>query len=160
MCFRISKILFPFDNFHLMMLPCSFQENSYFPLGIRQGIDIYLGLLARVEGLDHQWSSLAPTEGLWKSLSHFISCFDGSTLGWKLASQSECPNVCGSDQAGCVCVGLSHVYPRCCDGLKPVKLDCGVYGSRLWTESCLSQFVNLKPRLRHWENASRSLGSH
>lgn len=98
------------------MLLCSFQENSYFPLGMSQGIDIYLGLPAGVEGLGHQWSSLAPIESLWKSLSCFTSCFDGNP--WIEAGfwiwMFQCLS---SDQAAWLYVGLSHVYPRGCDGI-------------------------------------------
>lgn len=36
-------------NFHLLTSPCSFRENSYCPLEVSQGIDIY-GALAGVEG--------------------------------------------------------------------------------------------------------------
>ena len=74
------------------------------------------------------------------------SCSDGSTLGWKLASATECLGVCGSDRTGCF-----HVHLRCFDGWEPAKLDCGVHGPqvlirKLYFLGCRSEAPAKAPR--------------
>lgn len=74
-------------NFHFMISARSFQENSYFPLGTSQGLDIYAGQ-AGLEGMATTGRP-CPTEGRGRRPPCFPSSFDGNALRWKLAAESE-----------------------------------------------------------------------
>lgn len=123
-------------NFLLMTSLCPFQENSYFSLRVSNWC---------ICESSRDWRNGPPLVILgpqWRPRESFPA-----------GLEEEGPDVCGSDRAD-----QFHVYLRCCDGWEPAKLDCGVYRSRLWAESYVSQTVNLKPRLRHRGHAFRPQG--